>query len=829
MSLSVTDYEKLGAFYLGKEYDIKTKEVQDDLLLYDSKDLVTHGVVLGMTGSGKTGLCISLLEEAAMDNIPAIVIDPKGDIANLMLAFPNLAPQDFRPWINESDAQTKGLTPDEHAAQTATTWEKGIKAWGQTKQRIQQFQNNVDINVFTPGSKAGIPVSILSSLDVPPFEVLDDAELFTDRIEGTVSSLLSLIGIDADPMQSEEAVLLSSIFQHCWSNEEGLSLETLIRFIQKPPFDKIGIIDIESFYPSKKRQALALKFNALLASPGFSSWLEGPSLDIQNMLYQDNGKARISIFSIAHLSDSERMFFVSILLNQMLGWMRTQSGTTSLRALLYMDEIYGFLPPTANPPSKKPLMTMLKQGRAFGLGCLLATQNPVDLDYKALSNIGTWWLGRLQTERDKMRVLDGLEGVAASQDGAFDRQAMEQLLAGLDSRVFLMNNVHEDAPVIFHVRWVMSYLRGPLTRRQIKALMAPKRDTFETSTPEITGEPESPMSMSPSESTIKQDKPRPVLGEGVHEYFALPAGHTDDITYHPHLLREAEVYFSSTKANVDGSRTVRFVNPMTSSGVDWKTTTPCTTPVQQLEQNPHKQADFAELPGYAMNAKNYDTVLQEFEDWIYRNERVEILYSPLLKVYSNMGENESTFRSRLAQKSREERDEAVDAFRISMRKKIDSKQGQLARALEKVSQEEAQADNAKLQAGMSILGAVVGIFTGKRKLSASNISRGRTSINSASRAMKQRHDVKIAEMKADDLRAEISELELEMHEESRELEAKFDPLDLPLEKISIKPYKKDIEVKATALLWLPYDQQGNLVSRSKNISNAATIGLTGMG
>jgi hypothetical protein len=472
MHIQASDYEKLGSFYLGRTHDLKQNKLKDELVLYDSKDLVTHGVVLGMTGSGKTGLCISILEEAAMDNIPAIIIDPKGDISNLMLNFPNFEPSDFRPWINEDDAAKKGKTPDEFAEKTANMWKDGIASWGQSPERVRELRDKVDINIFTPGSKAGIPVSILSSLEVPPFEVLDDGELLGDRIESTVSSLLSLVGVEADSLQSPEAVILGTIFNHCWQNGQNLSLESLIRHLQKPPFDKVGVLDVNSFMNAKERQKIALKFNALLASPGFSTWMEGPPLDISNMMHSPEGKPRMSIFSIAHLSDTERMFFVSLLLNQMLGWMRTQSGTTSLRALLYMDEIYGFLPPSANPPSKKPMMTMLKQGRAFGLGCLLATQNPVDLDYKALSNIGTWWLGRLQTERDKARVLDGLEGAAASQDGGFNRQRMEELLAGLGSRVFLMNNVHEDSAVVFHVRWVMSYLCGPLTRTKIKKLMA---------------------------------------------------------------------------------------------------------------------------------------------------------------------------------------------------------------------------------------------------------------------------------------------------------------------------------------------------------------------
>jgi len=587
MSQIVPDYEKLGSFYLGKEYDIEKREVADDLLLYDSKDLVTHGVVLGMTGSGKTGLCISLLEEAAMDNIPAIVIDPKGDISNLLLTFPEFKGGDFRPWINEDDARKKGVSPDEYAEKTARVWEKGIGDWHQSPDRVRQLKNKVDINVFTPGSKAGIPVSILSSLEVPSFEVMDDGELLGERIESTVSSLLSLVGEDADPIQSPEAILLSSIFNHSWSNEQALTLESLIRNIQKPPFGKVGVIDVESFLGQKERQKLALKFNALLASPGFATWLEGPPLDVQRMMYTEDGKPRISIFSIAHLSDSERMFFVSLLFNQMLAWMRSQSGTTSLRALLYMDEIYGFLPPTANPPSKKPLMTMLKQARAFGLGVLVATQNPVDLDYKALSNMGTWFLGRLQTERDKARVLDGLEGAASAQGGSFNRKQMETLLSGLDSRVFLMNNVHEDGPAMFHVRWVMSYLCGPLTRTKIKALMDPKREQFGAQ--KKLSAPGNPMAMSQASSEPPKGE-RPIVGQGVEEFFVPFAGEADDVTYKPALLREAEVHFSSSKADLDGSRVVRFTNPIEERGIDWDTDCECSVPIKSLNDEPRMGA-----------------------------------------------------------------------------------------------------------------------------------------------------------------------------------------------------------------------------------------------
>ncbi len=811
MQIEKTDYEKLGQFYLGREYDLKKSQLEDELVMYDSKDLVTHGVVLGMTGSGKTGLCIGLLEEAAMDNIPAIVIDPKGDIGNLMLTFPDFEGSDFRPWINEDDAKKKGKTPDEFAEKTAKMWEDGIAQWGQSPERVREFKEKIDINVFTPGSKAGIPVSILSSLDVPPFEVMDDGELLGDRIESTVSSLLSLVGEDADPIQSPEAVLLSAIFQHSWADDEGLNIESLIRSIQKPKFDKVGIIDLESFYPAKKRQVLALKFNNLLASPGFSTWMEGPPLDIQKMLYHDDGRARVSIFSIAHLNDSERMFFVSILLNQMLGWMRSQSGTTSLRAMLYMDEIYGYLPPTANPPSKKPMLTMLKQARAFGLGVLLATQNPVDLDYKALSNIGTWWLGRLQTERDKARVLDGLEGAAASQNGRFNRREMEELLAGLGSRVFLMNNVHEDGPVVFHVRWVMSYLRGPMTRRQIKTLMDPKRGAFEVETEEVKAVSSNPMAMPSSAPAAPPKGQRPAVGTGVQERFVPFAGEVDSVSYVPHLLREAQVHFSNSKTGVEGSRRVRFINAMSEAGVAWNDNLNVPVPYKKLEIDPRKGAGYEELPGFAMNSANYKGVEDDFEDWIYRNEKVDVYFSPLLKEYSKMGESEGEFRGRLNHAARELRDEAIDKIRAKMRKSIKTKEGQLDRAMITLEREQSEASSAKMQAGVSIFGAIVGMFMGKRKMSATNINRGRSSIGSAGRAMKQGKDVKAAERKIGGLEDEIADLEEELRAEVEELDDRFDPVQLKLETVSVSPYKKDIDVTSVSLLWVPFDERDNAI------------------
>ena len=808
MSISSTDYEKLGQFYLGRSYDPEARKVQDDLILYDSKDLVTHGVVLGMTGSGKTGLCLALLEEAAMDNIPAIIIDPKGDIANLLLMFPDLDAKSFRPWINEDDATKKGITPDEHAAQTAEMWKTGLADWGQNPERITQLREKVDINIFTPGSKAGIPVSILSSLEVPPFEIMDDAELLGERVESTVSSLLSLVGVNADAIQSAEAVLVSAIFQHAWAAEQNVTLETLIRHIQKPNFDKVGVIDLESFMPEKSRQVLALKFNNLLASPGFATWLEGPPLDIAKMLHTPSGKPRISIFSIAHLGDTERMFFVSLLLNQMLGWMRSQNGTTSLRALLYMDEIFGYLPPTANPPSKRPMMTLLKQGRAFGLGCLLATQNPVDLDYKALSNIGTWFLGRLQTERDKLRVLDGLEGAAGSQNAKFDRASMERLISGLGNRIFLMNNVHEDAPVLFHVRWVMSYLTGPLTRSQIKLLMDPKRGDFMKATAAAQGTEANPMGMPGMNSKpVAAPASRPNVGTGITEIFVPAAGAGNDIIYQPHLLRIGVVHFSSAKADLDGSRTVRLVNPITATGIDWETMLPPPLKLDEKDSEPLAGAGFAELPGFAMNTANYKQVEKDFAEWLYRNERADIFACPSLKAYSKLAESEADFRARIVHQAHELRDAAIDKLRDAAAKKVTTLETRLRTAQGQLSKEKAESSSAAMQAGVSVLGGILGAVFG-RKAGLGSISRGTSSIGKATGAYKQHQDVANAEAKVEGVTEEIEAIQAELEVGITKLTEALDAASLPLETESIKPTKTDVKVQSVGLLWLPCDGRG---------------------
>jgi len=783
----VQEFEKLGVFYLGKN------KSNDDLLLYDSKDLVTHAVCVGMTGSGKTGLCISLLEEAAIDSIPAIIIDPKGDLCNLLLTFPNLAPQDFAPWVEE------GVDP----AQQATLWKEGLAKWGEDGARIKRLQDAADFRIYTPGSNAGLPVSILKSFAAPPEAIRQDNESLAERINTTVTGLLALVGIEGDPVRSREHILLSNILNQEWSAGKDLDIAALIQKVQSPSITKIGVMDLDSFFPADDRFQLAMALNNLLASPSFASWMEGEALDIPKFLHTESGKPRLSIFSIAHLGDAERMFFVSLLLNQVLGWMRTQSGTTSLRAILYMDEIFGYFPPVANPPSKLPLLTLLKQGRAFGLGVVLATQNPVDLDYKGLANTGTWFIGRLQTERDKARVLDGLEGIAAGTGQKFDKQQMEQQLAGLDKRVFLLNNVHDDAPELFETRWALSYLRGPLTRAQIKLLMDPlKQDAGAEAGPRRTPAPAAapaPVSASASASLLPPD---------ITQYYIPVRGSGDanaKLTYHPALLGAAEVRYSDSKT-LDMTQQVTLLCPFTDGPVnlDWSTARVLDLPVEDLESEAQAGAQFVDAPSEATKAKSYASWRKDLASWLYRNQRLELLESPTLDIVSNPGESERDFRVRLQQLGREQRDDAVEKLRRKYAPKMEQLEERKRRAEQAVARESEQAKGQKMQTAISFGATLLSSFLGRKRASLSTLGRATTAVRGVGRSMKESQDVDRAEENVSAISQNLADLEAEFQSETAALERSLNPQTEQLEKVSLKPTKANIAVKLVTLAWAPY-------------------------
>jgi hypothetical protein len=812
------DFEKLGAFYLGRSYDLAAGERRNEPVLYDSKDLVTHGVCVGMTGSGKTGLCLSILEEAAIDGVPVIAVDPKGDLGNLLLTFPALGPEDFRPWVNEDDARRKGVSLEQFAADQASRWKAGLAEWGQDGERIARLRGAADFAIYTPGSSAGLPLSILRSLDAPPAALMEDRERFAERVSVTATSLLTLAGLDAEPARSREHTLVTSILAAAWSAGRGLDLAGLIQSIQSPPVQRIGVLELESFFPANDRFGLATAFNNLLAAPGFEAWLDGEPLAIDRLLHTAEGKPRVAVLSIAHLGDRERMFFVSLLLNELLAWMRAQQGTTSLRALFYMDEVFGFFPPVANPPSKTPLLTLLKQGRAFGLGCLLATQNPVDLDYKGLANCGTWWLGRLQTERDKARVLDGLEGAIASGGGRFDRAYVDRALSGLRSRVFLMNNVHEDAPTVLESRWAMSYLRGPLTRDQIKTLMAPRK--------RAAAAPATPGPAAPAPAAAARAAPtagaaagadRPVLPPDVAQFFVpvaapQPAGAT--LCYGPMVVGVASVGFSDSKLGVNATRTVTVLAEIDSrlASADWGAGVTLDVAARNLGVGPQEGARFLDLPPAASRAKSYETWGKALKSWLGQTQSLGVLRSRNTGAVSAPGESERDFRVRLQTVARERRDQAVEKLRAKYAPKVAAIDEKIRRAQQAVDREAAQASQQKLQTAVSMGATVLGALFGRKAISASTLGKATTAARGMGRTMKESQDIERARESLAAAQQQKADLEAQVHAEVQQLGGALDPASEPLDPVSLKPKRTELTIQLVALAWTPFwqDAEGRL-------------------
>ena len=736
-----SDFEKLGVFYLGRPYDPETRTQSPEPLLYDSKDLVTHAVCVGMTGSGKTGLCIGLLEEAAIDRIPALIIDPKGDLGNLLLTFPDLKPEDFAPWVSADDAARKGVAAEEYPAQQAALWREGLAKWGQDGERIRMLRETVDIRIYTPGSNAGTPLSVLKSFDAPRGPAAEDNEIFQERVQATAASLLGLIGVAADPIQSREHILIANLLSRAWAEERDLDLPALIQQIQTPPMERIGVLELEAFYPSKERFKLAMQLNNLLASPGFAQWMEGEPLEVGDLLYTPEGKPRLAIVSIAHLSEAERMFVVSLILNQTLAWMRRQPGTTSLRAILYMDEIFGYFPPVANPPAKLPLLTMLKQARAYGLGVVLATQNPVDLDYKGLANTGTWFIGRLQTERDKQRVMEGLEGASAAAGAKFDRARMERILAGLGNRIFLLNNVHKDEPVIFETRWALSYLRGPLTRQQIRQLSG-----------------ERPAAVKPVAAAAAAAPDKTVTGHAVIRY-------TDAKTK---VDAAVEVAF---QAPVDG----RMNSPKWDEGI--KTDPP---------------AGGAPVPPNLLPKWQ-----REFADWLAANHTLDLYSSPKFKVTSEMEESERDFRLRVQQLAREERDREVARLRERYASRIAAAENKVHREGQRVQREEQQAQSSSMNVGLSLAKSVLGVLMGGTKRGA--LGGLGTAARGYGQQRQQAADVEQAKANLERAQQELAAVQAEVEQACAKLQADYDRASDEIVTVTLRPKKVGIQVKALVL------------------------------
>jgi hypothetical protein len=838
------DFEKLGQFYLGREFDLSAKKGDKNaLVLYDAKDLVTHAVCVGMTGSGKTGLCIGLIEEAAIDGVPSIVIDPKGDLSNLLLTFPALRAEDFRAWVNEDDARRKGVSADDYAKSQAEMWGKGLASWGQSGERIAKLRAAADFRVYTPGSNAGFPVSVLKSLSAPPAALVEDGELFRERVASTATSLLGLLGISADPLSSREHILISNLLARSWADRVDVEFSGLIAQIQNPPasMQRLGVMELEGFYPASERFGLAMRLNNLLASPGFASWMEGEALDIGNILYAKDGRPRVAIFSIAHLADAERMFFVSMLFNQILGWTRQQSGTTSLRALVYMDEIAGYFPPVANPPSKGPMLTLMKQARAFGVGMVFATQNPVDIDYKGLSNAGTWFIGRLQTERDKMRVLDGLEGAMAQGGGSgagFDRAWADRTLSALGPRQFLMNNVHEDGPVVFETRWCLSYLRGPLTRQQIKVLMDPVKGSLRGGNEAVaafggtgfqpvmggmvgdagdkTRSPESSLQsdvggqhrLEAGATRTGATGGRPVLPAEIPQFFVpVRGGVGGAVSYVPRLFATARVLYREAKLGVEVEESVAMLVPMSDGAVtvDWDHAEAVDLVEADLEREPARGAGvagFGALPAEASRVKSYEVWKKAFADCVFRDHSLELSTCLGLKMVSAAGEKPEAFRARVAHAVRERRDAEAEKLKAKYAPKFATLQERERRAIQAVEVQKEQASNAKWGTALSAGAAILGAFLGRKAVTAGNIGKASSAARGVGRSMKEASDVGRAEETVEAVRQQAAALQAQFESDLAEVTAEIEAVAGEIETLSLRPKKANIAVRAVVLAWV---------------------------
>lgn len=807
------DFERFGFFYLGKPIDRQSGQLEPVPLLYEGRDLTTHAMCVGMTGSGKTGLTIGLIEEAVIDRVPVIVIDPKGDLSNLLLAFPGLHAADFLPWINTDDAQQAGVPPDAYAAQVAATWQRGLSEWGQSGARIQTYRDAAECLIFTPGSDAGLPVNILHSLQAPAQSWETHAEELRQQVSSTVSAILGLVGYNDDPVRSREHILVATIFEHYWRQGQDIDLATLIRAIQQPPVRTLGVADVDTFFPQKDRFELAMDLNGLVAAPSFQTWLRGQPLVIDQLLFGPQGQPRVSIFYVAHLSDSERMFVVSLLLEQVLAWTRTQSGTHSLRALLVMDEVYGYLPPIGSPPSKGPLLRLLKQARAYGLGIVLATQNPADLDYKGLTNMGTWFIGRLQAKRDKERLLDGLESVTAGAGGIFDRTTIDRAITGLAPREFLLHNVHDDALQQFKTRWTLCYLRGPLTRPQVRDLMTVKRAAYlpteqasvaslngaggVTARSDVTGVP--PLLPAGIDQVVLPlaRGPEAARRRLQRQATITPTPGTSELIYRPALLGHAQVRFLDRKLGVDDVQALAYLLPVSDTPPRWRDAQPLPLALP-VDSDPQPGALFMPVPPTISTARAVQDLAADLADHLYHNARVTRWHNPALKLYSLPGETARDFRIRCEQTAREARDDQVDQLRLKYRPRLARIQERLQRAQHNLAQDEAEAAARGRETWASLGESLAVLLFGARRMRVASVPMAKQRL-----AEQARLDVAEGERVITGLEQELTSLRDDFQREAEAITERWVRLLDEQKELVVTPRRTDVIVQTVAVAWLP--------------------------
>ncbi len=807
-----------GSFHIGFEIDSKTGKPGTAEVVVGSSDLTTHGVVVGMTGSGKTGLAVVLLEEALLAGIPTLVLDPKGDMTNLALVFPDLAPASFRPWVSEAEAQAAGVSLDEYAEKQATIWREGLASNGIGPERLQALADAADVTIYTPGSTAGVPLDIIGSLEAPPLSWDTDAEALRDEIEGTVTSLLALVGIQADPLSSREHVLLSNLIENAWRAGRDLDLGTLIGEIQSPPIRKLGVFELDQFFPPADRTKLAFTLNALVASPQFAAWGEGEPLDPQKLLFTSDGKPRCAVVYLAHLSEEERQFVVTLLFSKVVTWMRGQEGTPDLRALAYMDEVFGYVPPSAAPPAKKPILTIFKQGRAFGMGLVLSTQNPVDLDYKAMSNAGTWLVGRLQTENDKARVLEGLRSAAGTTDVA----ELDKAIGALGKRQFLLVSAKSNAPRLLSTRWAMSYLRGPLTKEQVARLKpadapaapgpSPSAPTMPASTAAADEEAPGPArvtrELGPDETSVA-----PPVAAGVTVSYLDPAatwGATVGATagssrFRAFLAARVSLRYDDSAADVDEQEEFEAVYGPLDGGLDLDSETQVDYDDRDFVPSPPSDAAYVLPQAPVGDARFFTATAKDIQRHLVDRRPLELQRNRALKLVSRPGESPEDF----AQRCDAAAQERADAESAKIRDRLEAKRDRLDKALAQAQRrvEELDTDTRTRQASelISGAGAVLGaLFGGRRSArSMASASGGAASRRGMTARTSQRRES--AEEKVAATKDDLAELEQEILDEIAEIDERWKATAEEVDTLQIRLEATDVRVLETRLVWVPSD------------------------
>lgn len=813
-------------FLLGGQIDPSTKQRTDAGTAVPSSDLTTHGVIVGMTGSGKTGLGIVLIEEALRAGVPALLIDPKGDLTNLCLTFPNLAPADFLPWVNEGDATKAGQSVGDFAAAQADAWRSGLEGWGLSGASIGELRSKVEFTIYTPGSAGGVGVNIVGSLQAPAD--MNDHETVGDEIEGYVSGLLGLVGIEADPLSSREHILLSNLIMNEWQQGRSLDLPTLVGMALTPPIRKLGVFELDAFFPPKDRTAFAMRLNGLLASPSFGAWMSGDALDMDTMLRTPDGRPRCAIVTTSHLSDEERQFVTTLVLSKLVTWMRRQSGTTDLRALLYMDEVAGYLPPTAAPPTKKPIMTLMKQARAFGVGVVLSTQNPVDIDYKALSNAGTWMIGRLQTDRDKMRLLDGMS--AAS--GGVDVAAVGDTISGLGKRQFVLKRAGKDQPELFTTRWAMSYLRGPLTRDQIATLMADRKHTAEVPAPSAPSAPATSSapaggafappsgpaaaapSAAPAPASPAVDPDATVLAPKVAEgvpvrwidvaapWLSTVGGDPRGTRLQAAVVARVAMRFDDESADLVHDEEYEVVVTPLAEILDMKQAANVDHDERDLRTEAPAGATYV-LPEAKIGTKAFWTKIQrDLVDHLVRSQQLELAANRQLKLVARPGETADAFATRCAVVADERADAEIAELKDTYETRFRRLREQLDTAEGRAEVLREEREGKRNEEVLSTVGNVLGgIFGGRRRGGVfGSLGKAATKRRQSSAAGAR---LDAAEDKVQSLSDQLIELQGDLENEVTEIDVRWAARAKEIETVRVPLEKSDVKITQLVLGWMP--------------------------